>query len=122
MSLSPRKRGQQMETFACDILTAQGLTLLQKNFRIKGGEIDLIMSDRDCLVFIEVRYRQKDRYGCGLESITAQKQRNIIRAAQVYLQNKDLMDKVPVRFDVLAITGETSPQWTWIKQAIDLTE
>lgn len=122
MSLSSHERGQQMETLACNILTAQGLTLLQKNFRIKGGEIDLIMSDNDYLVFIEVRYRQKDRYGSSLESITAQKQRKIVRASQVYLQNKDLIDKVPVRFDVLAITGETPPQWTWIKQAIDLTE
>jgi len=116
----PHLRGEAMEQFACDRLIANGLKLVQKNYRTRLGEIDLIMRDGEYLVFIEVRYRQNTDHGCPLESITPQKQRRIVMAAQIYLQNKNLTDKVPVRFDVLAITGETKPKWTWIKQAIDL--
>lgn len=119
---TPYDRGRAMESYACEILTGLGLKLLDKNYRAKCGEIDLIMNDNKCIVFIEVRYRHQERYGSSLDTITVQKQRKISRAAQFYLQNKDLIDKVPVRFDVFAITGATPPRWTWIKHAIDIIE
>lgn len=67
--------GKLIEDNACDYLEQQGLKLLTRNFLCKMGEIDLIMRDKDDLVFIEVRYRQSDDYGDGVESITWHKKK-----------------------------------------------
>ena len=64
----PRQpRGQAAEDLACNYLCGQGLQLLERNYRCKSGEIDLIMQDRACLVFVEVRYRQHPLYCSGRE-------------------------------------------------------
>ena len=55
--------GRDAETLACDYLQAQGMALVERNYRSRFGEIDLIMHDRDCLIFVEVRYRRQARYG-----------------------------------------------------------
>lgn len=113
--------GQEIEQLACQYLTRNGLKLIQKNVRCRLGEIDLIMLDGATVVFVEVRYRQTNSHGGPLESITEHKKNKIFRAAQYYLQTAHLVDKVPVRFDVLAVSGETPRQMTWIKQALDHT-
>jgi putative endonuclease len=78
--------GEAKETLACGHLQAQGLRLIERNYRCRLGEIDLIMQDGACLVFVEVRYRRGDGYGSALESVTAVKRRRILSTAQHYLQ------------------------------------
>jgi putative endonuclease len=115
--ISKRKFGEQQEQQANEFLTAQGLKLLARNFSCKFGEIDLIMQDHEFLVFVEVRYRQHQDYGTGLESVTHNKQRKIINSAQCYLSRNKLRDAA-CRFDVVAITDKQGIlQFNWIKDA-----
>lgn len=108
------QQGQTAETQALAFLQQQGLQLVQQNFRSKQGEIDLIMLDSDCLVFVEVRFRQLQTD--ALLSITPSKQRKIIQTARHYLsQSRDLP---PCRFDVVALATHESP--LWIKAAFDV--
>lgn len=107
-------QGQAGEDAALNYLQREGLTLVTRNFRCKGGEIDLIMQEKNTLIFIEVRKRADARHGGAAASVTSAKQRRLIAAAHIYLQRY----KMPpaCRFDVVAIDGEAL---NWIKNAID---
>ncbi len=107
-------QGQAGEDAALKYLQQHGLTLTARNFRCKGGEIDLIMQDRGSLVFVEVRKRSSQRHGGAAASITAAKQRRLWIAAQVYLQRYRTLPAC--RFDVVAIDGDTL---SWLKNAIE---
>lgn len=107
----PFARGQQAEELACAYLIQQGLQLVAKNYRTKMGEIDLLMMDKDALVFIEVRYRQSKNFGSGMETVTYTKQKKLIKTAQYYLQQQRLTDKVPCRFDIIDISNHTDIEW-----------
>ncbi len=96
-------------------LLAQGLQLLERNFRSRGGEIDLIMRQGNTLVFVEVRYRQSCRYGSPVETVTATKQRRLTTAASHYLQSRNL--DLPCRFDVVGISGPQQEKIEWIRDA-----
>ena len=106
-------RGQAGEDAALAYLQAQGLTLAQRNFRCKVGEIDLIMMHGAVLVFVEVRRRASAQFGGAAASVGFAKQRRLIRAAQLYL----LRYRSPpaCRFDVVAIEGAAL---NWIRDAI----
>jgi len=106
--------GQSGEDDALAYLQQQGLTLVERNFLCKGGEIDLVMQDRDVLVFIEVRKRADKQHGGAAASITPAKQRRLIVAAQRYLQRYKMPP--PCRFDVIAIDAD---EFVWLKNAID---
>ncbi len=116
--------GDAAEQAALHFLEQQGLTLVQRNFRCKLGEIDLIMQEGSTLVFVEVRFRQHSQFGDGAASVTWRKQQRLIRAAQYYLQRSRQTER-PCRFDVLSATGtqstthQSSIQFDWIKNAID---
>lgn len=118
MPYSSRQFGQEKEQHACKYLIKHGLKLLVQNYCCKLGEIDLIMQDRETLVFIEVRYREQNDYGCGLESVTRAKQRKIIRTAQHYLLTSR-KQHLPCRFDVIACTKNQKINWIkdafWVK-------
>ncbi len=102
-------RGKSAEDQAHDFLVCKGLKPVSRNYRCKQGELDLIMNDGHTLVIIEVRYRKSDVYGSALESITASKQAKIIAATQHYLST--LRSDCPLRFDVVAISGNGSINW-----------
>jgi putative endonuclease len=102
-------RGKAAEDQAATFLRRQGLTELQRNYRVRGGEIDLIMQDGRQLVFVEVRYRQHSRYGGAAASITAGKQARLSLAARHYLLQHG-PDR-SCRFDVVAIDGSHPPNW-----------
>ncbi|MDR5901393.1 YraN family protein [Halomonas icarae] len=107
-----RARGEAVERLVAAWLTDRGLEPVATNQHAKGGELDLVMRDGDTLVFVEVRHRADIRHGHPLETITATKQRRLIRAARFYLQNNRL--SCPCRFDVVAVTGlppELDIQW-----------
>ncbi len=109
--------GQQGEDIALKALRKAGLKLRQRNYRCKGGEIDLIMEEGDTLVFVEVRYRKNTQFGGAAASVTASKQRRLILAAQHYLQTQGI--EPACRFDVVAIDGNQAPDW--IRHAFDLS-
>lgn len=102
-------RGEHAEDNALQFLIKQGFKPVTRNFRCKQGELDLVMADGNTLVFVEVRYRSSDKFGSALESVTYKKQQRIITAAQTYL-SKHRHDG-PVRFDVVAISGDSSINW-----------
>jgi putative endonuclease len=109
-----QQTGQAAEDIACRYLQQQGLQLITRNYRCRMGEIDLIMQDRDMLVFVEVRYRKNDCCGGSLHSINNAKQIKLLRAASFYLQQNQLTEKAPCRFDVIAINSlqdKHAPEW-----------
>ncbi|WP_034298304.1 YraN family protein [Herbaspirillum sp. RV1423] len=111
---SKQVSGDAAEDAALDFLRRQGLREIERNFRCKGGEIDLIMLERDTVVFVEVRKRSKDNYGGALASVTRTKQKRLIIAAQVFLQRYRMPPAC--RFDVIGYDGE---QMTWLKNAVE---
>lgn len=114
--LSRRHKGHAIEQVAESWLSERGLTLVERNFTTKGGEIDLIMWQDDVLVFVEVRYRANTEHGSGAESITHSKIRKLLRTAEFYLQ-KNFGNTPPFcRFDVLSGQGEPI-EFEWIKNA-----
>ena len=121
MSLEPAhrlRRGHQFEEIACRHLEGQGLNLLARNFRTRSGEVDLVMADRETVVFIEVRSRASARLIEPVATITFTKQRRVIRAAQLFLARHQRLSGHPCRFDVVGITGTLeSHSLTWLKAA-----
>lgn len=106
--------GKKAEELACAFLEKQGLTLIEKNYRCFCGEIDLIMQDKQHVVFVEVRSRSRTEYGNALESVNYNKVRKIIHTATYFLQYKKWLYKVSSRFDVVAIhpiDGEMKLEW-----------
>ena len=121
MGSTTKQRGDAGEARALAHLLGQGLTLVQRNYRVahgpraRGGEVDLIMRERDgTLVFVEVRSRGNSSHGGAAASISASKQRSLLLAAQHFLQG--LRSLPPCRFDVVAIDGE---RIEWLRAAFD---
>lgn len=104
--LSTKQRGDAAEDAALEHLQRAGLALVRRNFRTPGrggGEVDLIMRERDgTLVFVEVRLRSSRSHGGGAASVTATKQRRIVFAARHFLLR--LAAVPPCRFDVVAVS------------------
>ncbi len=108
--------GREAERRAERWLARRGLRCVSRNYHCRGGEIDLIMRDRDALVFVEVRQRASASHGGALASVGIAKQRRLIIAAQHYLQTHAW--RGPCRFDVLAFeSDDMEPQW--IRNAFD---
>ena len=102
--------GRDAEARAQAFLEQQGLTLVEKNFRCRAGEIDLIMRDGQAVVFIEVRSRKNRHFGGAAASVGPVKQQRLWRTASFYLLK---FPKPPVcRFDLVAIEGD---DLRWIK-------
>ncbi|ALU91765.1 YraN family protein [Herbaspirillum rubrisubalbicans] len=110
---SRQRSGDAAEDQALAYLQRQGLTLVERNFRCKGGEIDLILREGATVVFVEVRARASAAYGGAAASITPAKQRRLLLAAQVWLQGQPGLP--PCRFDVIALEGG---QMQWLRNAI----
>ncbi|MDX2456067.1 MAG: YraN family protein [Gammaproteobacteria bacterium] len=114
-------RGKDAENRACRYLQARGLQLLHRNYRSKGGEIDLILQDTDSLVFVEVRYRQQPGFGSAAESVDWRKQSKLIACARHFLQAHPDTARQPCRFDVISISG-SSNNIEWIQNAFIASE
>ena len=103
------QRGQHYEDLALDYLLGQGLELVARNYRCRWGELDLLMQEQGTLVIVEVRYRKNARFGGAKESVTANKQSRIVATTKHYIMTHKINQ--PIRFDVLAITGDIPPEW-----------
>jgi putative endonuclease len=110
--------GHHAETQASLFLEKNGLRFVCKNYHCPAGEIDLIMQDNDYCVFIEVRMRENTQRGTGAETVTAKKQKRIIKTALHYLQKHKLVDRVDCRFDVISIDNGVI---SWIQNAFEVS-
>ncbi|MEO6031098.1 MAG: YraN family protein [Burkholderiaceae bacterium] len=121
MATKRKEAGDAGEARALAHLQSQGLTLVQRNYRVaqgpnaRGGEVDLILRERDgTLVFVEVRTRAGTAHGGAAASISAAKQRSLVFAAQHFLRTQRSLP--PCRFDVVAIEGM---RIEWLRAAFD---
>lgn len=109
MALNPfnrRRQGQAYEQLAEHYLRRQGLVAVSRNFQCRSGEIDLIMRDQRCVVFVEVKFRQSPHYGSAAEAVNWRKLQRLKRAALFWLQQQGLAaEQTEFRFDVVAIQG-----------------
>ncbi len=110
-------RGAAAEALAATFLAAQGLAIVGRNYRCRGGEIDIIARDGRTLVFVEVRMRRNRAFGGAAESITATKRRRLRLAASHYLAR--LRSEPPCRFDAILLDALASERIEWLR-AIDL--
>jgi putative endonuclease len=115
--MTTRATGSRAEQLAKSYLQQQGLRPVVDNWHCRQGEIDLIMRDRNMLVFVEVRYRKNSRYGTPAATVGHIKQRRLIHAANNYLQQLGTLPQC--RFDVVAVTAEPELQIEWIRNAFD---
>lgn len=114
-----KTQGDSWELYAEHYLVNNGLSLIAKNFYSRQGEIDLIMKDDDCLVFVEVKYRKNNQFGGAISAVTHQKQQKIIKTATFFLQQQNLNEyNTACRFDIVAIEGDVkNPKIQWLKNA-----
>lgn len=112
--------GIRAERYAEKYLRRQGLRLKHRNYRCRASELDLVMQDRDTLVFVEVRHRRNGNYGGALQSVTMNKQRRLVKAANEYLLKQKIAADQTCRFDIVAVEGDLEqPRIEWITNAFD---
>lgn len=114
--MSTQQTGRVAEEKALEYLQKQNLQLIMRNYNCRLGEIDLVMRDGSCLVFIEVRSRTNLCFGGGIASITYAKKQKIIKSAYHYIMKHKLESQCPLRFDVVSIDGKLG-EITWLKDA-----
>jgi putative endonuclease len=102
--VNTQQRGAEAERDAAQLLIAAGYEIIERNFRCKAGELDIIARDGDVLVFVEVRSRSDDDHGHAVEMIGRTKQRRVVRVARHYLAVAAPRFE-RCRFDVVAITA-----------------
>jgi putative endonuclease len=96
------RAGASGEELACRHLLSRGFVILDRNYRCRSGEVDIVARDGEATVFVEVKERGGSSHGDGLEAVTFGKRRRIIRAARLYAASRDLTER-HLRFDVVAI-------------------
>ena len=101
-----RSQGMSRENQAAEFLERQGYQILRRNFSSRYGEIDLVASQGNYLVFVEVKYRKDDRGGHPLEAVDKRKQQRIRKTAEYYCLRYGHGEQIPCRFDVIGILGE----------------
>ena len=111
--------GAAAEQIAADYLRAQGLEILELNFRRRLGELDIVAREGDVLVIVEVRTRSGDRFGGAAASVDRGKQVRLIRAAAQLLQLHRELSRLRVRFDVVTVAevGRETQKVEWIRHA-----
>lgn len=111
--------GRLAEHRALRYLERRGLRCLRRNFNCRVGEIDLIMQERQCLVFVEVRYRAQNRQGDAAHTVDLRKQQKIIRTAKAFLRVAPHLARQVMRFDVVALDRRSGGriQLRWIRDA-----
>jgi putative endonuclease len=102
--------GQPGEAMACEHLLRKGFKILDRNYRCRSGEVDVVARDGEATVFVEVKERHGDAHGEGYEAVTFGKRRRLIRAARLYAASHGISE-TPIRFDVVSVdwTSEKTP-------------
>ena len=97
--------GKRAESIACDVLQKKGYKILEKNFKTKYGEIDIIAMDKDTLSFVEVKARSSRKFGLPEEAVNQRKLQKIRTVAEIYMKNKSNYKKVKVEVVSLEFAG-----------------
>jgi putative endonuclease len=103
------QRGQEAEGRAAKYLQRQGLRIVERNWRCRFGEIDLVARDADCLVFVEVRLRGSSSFGGAAGSIDQRKRRKLVAAANLYLAARRI--DCACRFDAVLLGADGAMEW-----------
>ncbi len=115
-SATPAELGRRAERAAERFLIRRGLRTIARNYRTRMGEIDLVMTHADEIVFVEVRYRSRTDFGDGAATVDYNKQQRLVRAARHYLNRHS--DDIPCRFDVVSVTRtHYRLRFEWIRSA-----
>ena len=117
--VNKRQIGADKEAFVCEWLERHGYRILERNFRCRNGEIDIVAREGGYLVFIEVKYRSHGTNGLPEEAVDVRKQRVISRVALYYLCRHGYGESTPVRFDVAAVSGVTNDSVTLYQNAFE---
>lgn len=113
-----KSTGDLWERRAAQWLEDQGLVIVERNFRCKTGEIDLIARHQGLLVFVEVRARSNPRFQSAAASVDRRKQQRLLRTAEYYRQTHLFAAQLPCRFDVVAFEPRQSGDAVrWIRSA-----
>ena len=104
--MNKRTIGREKEELAAAYLKEQGYLVIEKNFRCRAAEIDLIARDGDILSFIEVKFRSSSKCGDPLEAVGPLKQKKIYEAALFYIARKGIPADTQIRFDVVSILSD----------------
>ncbi|WP_114238836.1 YraN family protein [Dyella sp. C9] len=117
-----RAAGAVFEQRACEELQRAGLKLLARNYTTRYGELDLVMLDRDTVVFVEVRHRVTAGHGDAAASVTPTKQAKLARTAELWLAQHPQHANRPCRFDVMSYDGPTDgARANWLRAAFEVT-
>ena len=108
MTYARQRLGEQGESSACDALEKLGYTIIERRYRTRFGEIDVIANDQGTVVFVEVKTKTDCTFSDPVESVTKQKQRRVVSMAEQYVAYHRL-DDTPCRFDVVAIDSSVTP-------------
>lgn len=112
--MNKRKTGSDKEAIAATYLEERGMKIVERNFRNRQGEIDIIGYHNGYLVFVEVKYRTGNGKGSALEAVDYRKIRQICKVADYYRYLHKLGMNTMIRYDVVAIQGE---EIQWIQNA-----
>lgn len=110
-------KGADAEDLALAYLQQRGLKLVLRNYRARGGEIDLVMRDACTLIVVEVRKRSSAKFGSAAESVDARKRGRIVLAARWLLSQRADLARLAARFDVVTLDADDKIEW--IKAAFD---
>lgn len=114
--------GMRGEDIACKYIESHGGRILERNYRFKGGEIDVIYRDGNYIVFGEIKYRSGSTFGIAEEAVDYKKQRTISRGCDFYCLRHKLDESTPVRFDVIGLNideGQNSVRIHYVKNAFE---
>lgn len=121
MSLTSLLRGKSAEALAASYLRKQGLKILAQNKKYKCGEIDIVATDKEDNIFVEVKYRSDSSHGSSAEMVSQSKQAKLAKSAKLWLQENDPQFAKGCRFDVIAINKDTAAKnqdnIEWLKNA-----
>ena len=120
---SPKEVGAKGEKLAAKFLKRKGYKVIQRNYKCKLGEIDIVAEHNGTIVFVEVKTRQTQEFGSPQSSVTATKRGQISRVALSYIRDKKLVDQA-CRFDVIGITfppESRKPEIEHIENAFQLS-
>lgn len=121
--MSNKTLGEFGEDCAAKFLEDKGYTIVARNFRIRSAEIDIIAQIDDVIIFVEVKARSSIRHGLPVEAVTVRKQKKIIKAAGVFLQDERFCE-CACRFDVVEVylRGELVEEINHIENAFEVTQ
>lgn len=121
--MNNRTTGNWYEDLASDYIKQHGGRIIKRNYRLRSGEIDIIAQDGEYYCFVEVKYRKDNKCGEPETAVDYRKQRQISRVSRHFLYYFLKSEDIPIRYDVIAISGEQGAvTLKWIKNAFDYVE